>query len=194
MSTPEEIRSRFINDLKSPFDTASVFDRVPDLVFFIKDRVGRYIEANETLVKRCGFKNRSELIGRTAASIFPSPLGQLFTEQDEQVLTTGNSILNHLELHLYPDGSPGWCLTFKEPIHDAGGNIIGISGISRDLRVPAQEKAEYANIAKVVEHIHAHFDEPLRLPDLAKLANFSVYQLDQRLRRLFNISPGQYIT
>ncbi len=194
MSTSEEIRNRFIAELSSPFDTACVFDQVPDLVFFVKDRVGRYIAANETLLRRCGLEDRSQLVGRTATSLFPSPLGELFTEQDESVLTTGISIINHLELHLYPDGTQGWCLTFKEPIRGADGRIIGISGISRDLRVPRQEHEEYQLIAKAVEHIHQHFDEPLRLPELAKLAKLSVYQLDQRIRRLFNITPGQYIT
>lgn len=194
MSPNDELRSRFCEALNSPFDMAAVFDRVPDVVFFVKDRVGRYIAANESLWRRLGLTDRSKILGRTATSLFPSPLGELFSEQDEQILTTGKSILNHLELHLYPDGSQGWCVTFKEPIHGQDGQIIGISGTSRDLRVPRQEHQEYSRIAKVVEHIHQHFDEVLRLPDLAKIAELSVYQLDQRIRRLFDISPGQYIT
>jgi hypothetical protein len=43
-----------------------LFDHVPDTVFFLKDTQGRYTAVNLTLVKRCGFEHKSELIGKTA--------------------------------------------------------------------------------------------------------------------------------
>ena len=32
----------------------ALFDLVPDVVFFVKDGVGRYVAVNHTLVSRCG--------------------------------------------------------------------------------------------------------------------------------------------
>ena len=48
----------------------ALFDHIPDVVFFIKDREGRYLVVNQTLVTRCGRQHKSELIGKTAAD-FP---------------------------------------------------------------------------------------------------------------------------
>ncbi len=43
-----------------------LFDRIPDVVFFVKDLEGRYRVVNSTLVERCGAASKAELIGRTA--------------------------------------------------------------------------------------------------------------------------------
>lgn len=171
-----------------------LFDKVPDIAFFVKDHLGRYVCANQTLAERCGVANKEELIGKTAAEVFPAPLGENFSEQDRKVLKTAESISGQLELNLYTDGSVGWCLTYKEPILDEQKKIIGISGISRDLNATAQKSSTLHEISKVLEHIKENIDKPLRLADLAQMVDMSVYQLDQRIRELYHISAGQCIT
>ena len=52
-----------------------LFDRIPDVVFFIKDENGRYVVVNRTLVQRCGLTEKDALIARTTAEVFPAPLG-----------------------------------------------------------------------------------------------------------------------
>ncbi|MGB1259795.1 MAG: helix-turn-helix domain-containing protein, partial [Akkermansiaceae bacterium] len=179
--------------LDKPLLTEKLFDQVPDIAFFIKDHHGRYVAANKTLVKRCGVAGKDELIGKTADELFPEPLGAAFAEQDQKVLKTALRIQGQLELHLYPDGSQGWCLTYKEPILDQTQHIIGISGISRDLHTPDQND-ELSSIAKVLRFIRENIDQPLRLADLADMIGLSVYQLDQRIRALYHVSAGQCIT
>src|SRR3989338_3573016 len=90
-----------------------LFNHLPNVVFFVKDREGRYVLVNETLLRRCGIASKNELLGRTAEEVFPSPLGASYTAQDRLVLETGAQIRNKLELHLYPGRKQGWCLTFK---------------------------------------------------------------------------------
>ena len=51
-----------------------------------------------------------------------------------------------------------------------------------------------ASIAKVMDYIREHISEPLRLTDIAEVAGLSVYQLDQRIRSLYQLSAGQCIT
>ena len=48
-------------------DLEAIFDLVPDVVFFIKDREGRYVAVNRALVLRCGRREKHELVGRTPA-------------------------------------------------------------------------------------------------------------------------------
>ena len=54
---------------------APLLDTLADVVFFIKDREARYAFVNQTLARRCGFKHREELLGRTAEMVFPERFG-----------------------------------------------------------------------------------------------------------------------
>ena len=80
---------------------APLLNAIPNVVFFIKDRQARYLLANLTLARRCGFKSVSSLLGKTSADVFPSALGQGYTEQDLRVLREGVTLRDQLELHLY---------------------------------------------------------------------------------------------
>lgn len=170
-----------------------LFDRVTDVVFFVKDLDGRYRVVNQTLVERCGARTKSDLLGRTAQDVFPSPLGIRFLEQDLAVCRTGTPVTNQLELHLYPTRREGWCLTDKVPLRVEGA-VVGLAGISRDLQPNEDRATDIAEIAAVLEHIQRAFGTPLKVDDLAAIAGLSVYQLNRRLRILFGITAGQLVT
>jgi AraC-like DNA-binding protein len=173
---------------------ATLFDRIPDVVFFIKDREGRYLAVNQTLVIRCDQSGKSELLGRTTREVFPAPLGNRFFDQDLRVVTSGVPIVQNLELHLYPTRLEGWCLTDKMPLFGAKGHVIGLAGISRDLQSPASEADLFAEIEPTLDHIHSNYGSQLRVEVLAAISGLSVYQLNRRFRAVFGITAGQLIT
>jgi AraC-like DNA-binding protein len=170
-----------------------LFDGVADIVFFIKDAAGRYVAVNDTLAARCGLAGKDLALGRRAEDLFPPPLGEAFARQDRAILAGARGIRDHLELHLYPGGRSGWCLTYKEPIPAKRGGLAGLLGISRDLHLPGAADGGLGPLAAAIRHIHAHFDQPLRLKELADIAGLSTYQFDQRIRALFRVSAGQYL-
>lgn len=172
----------------------SLFDHVPDIVHFVKDSEARYISINKTLARRLGVNDKNLLIGKKASEIFPSPLGDGFSLQDQQIIQTGVGIHGRMELHLYPNGKQGWCLTYKEPIIDHTGKVIGLCGISRDIHSPCEQRNDLATVEKVISYIHENIESALRLPDLAAMVDLSVYQLDQRIRAIYQLSAGQFIT
>jgi len=176
------------------FLATELFDHIADIVFFVKDREARYIEVNQTLADRCGFADKRALIGRKASEVFAPPLGERFEAQDLRVIAEGLSIRGRMELHLYPDGGEGWCLTWKEPLVDAGGAIQGLAGISRDAPALSHPRSVPAALSAALAHIDDHLDQPLRVPDLAARAGLSPFQFDQRLRALFGLSAGQYLS
>ncbi|MDB6051699.1 MAG: AraC family transcriptional regulator [Pseudomonas sp.] len=172
---------------------APLFDVMPGVVFFIKDVQARYVLANQTLVQRCGLKNKSELLGRTAEEVFPSSLGPFYTEQDVQVLSDGVPLDDQLELHLYPGRHPGWCLTYKLAVRDTQGEIIGMAGISHDLQAAQSSHPAYEKLAAVDAHIRGHYDRPISLADLTAIAEMSVAQLERQCKRVFQLTPRQLI-
>jgi AraC-like DNA-binding protein len=192
--TATDLRARFLAALGRPFLGEELFDAVPDTVYFVKDATGRYVAVNRTLLARVGLADRAALIGRTAAEVFPRVLGARFAAQDKAVLEEGNAIHGALELHLYPGGAEGWCLTWKEALRDGRGRVVGLAGLSRDLQPVAGENVQAAGLSRALDHVRDHLDRPLRVPDLAALANLSIYQFDGRVRSLFGVSAGQYVT
>ena len=180
--------------LGRPFPGIELFDRIGDTVFFIKDHEARYVAANDTLARRCGFADSHALIGRKASEVFAAPLGERFEAQDLKVIAEGLSIRGRLELHLYPDGGEGWCLTWKEPLIDAAGAIRGLAGISRDAPALSTSAAVSAALSAVLAYIDDHLDQPLRIPELAARAGLSPFQFDQRIRALCGLSAGQYLS
>jgi AraC-like DNA-binding protein len=180
--------------LERPFPGIELFDRVPDTVFFIKDREARYVAVNDTLARRCRLADKRPLIGRKASEVFAAPLGERYEAQDLKVIAEGLSIRGRMELHLYPDGSEGWCLTWKEPLIDARGIIRGLIGISRDAPALSGSAPVSAALSATLAYIDDHLDEPLRIPELAGRAGLSPFQLDKRIRALFGLSAGQYLS
>src|ERR1041385_207923 len=155
--TPAELKSELFSQLAEPFTGESLFDCLSDSVFFIKNGRGEYVVVNQTLVERCGRREKRELIGRRADELFPPPLGQSYREQDESVLRNGRAILNQLELHFSSAGGRGWCLTNKLPLHDRAGRVIGLVGISKDLQAANERSEDYSRIAKVIQHVQKNF-------------------------------------
>jgi AraC-like DNA-binding protein len=180
--------------LGRPFPGIELFDRIADIVFFIKDREARYVAVNETLAHRCKLADKRALIGRKASEVFAPPLGERYEAQDLKVLAEGLSIRGRMELHLYPDRSEGWCLTWKEPLVDADGAVRGLAGISRDASALSRPDPISEGLSAALAYIDDHLDAPLRIPDLAARAGLSAFRFDQRIRALFGLSAGQYFS
>jgi PAS domain S-box-containing protein len=189
--TPHQ--KEFFEQLADPFSGEELFDSLTDLVYFLKNARGQYMVVNQALAERCGFRHKHELIGRTADQVYPSPLGESYRAQDEAVIRTRQPILNHLELQIYPGGNTGWCVTSKVPIRGRHGAVAGLVGISRDLRATSDTNEDYSSLAAAIGHIHAHYDEPLKIDHLAGMAGLSTYQFEQRIRKIFAITAGQFI-
>lgn len=170
----------------------TLFDGLPDVVFFIKDQGGCYTHCNLTLVRRLGRKQRSEVIGRSPMDVFPSPFGGSYMSQDRRVLA-GELIDNQLEVHLYPNRLPGWCLTFKHPLM-SGAGISGIIGVSRDLGQPDHKHSAIKRLNRVIEHMQRNHGEDIRMQEMAVLAGLSLAQLERHFRRVFQVTPQQHLT
>jgi AraC-like DNA-binding protein len=173
--------------------TEALFDALPDVVFFIKDRLGSYVRVNQTLADRCAGGDKAKLIGKRPAQVYAAALAVSYARQDELVLRTGKCVDQQLELHIYPGGKAGWCLTTKHALRDAEGRIVGVTGISRDLNAPSDKATGFAELASALRYMQAHFAEGLRIEDLATKAGLSVYQFEQRVQRLFQMSPLQLL-
>ena len=171
-----------------------LFDHVPETAFFIKDSEGRYVAVNQSLVERCGLEEKAQLIGRHVREVFPRELAELYASQDRGVLRTGRPIVDHLELHWYAHRRPGWCLTTKLPMRNAHGEIVGVAGISRDLRAPGDSETIPQKLAGTLEYVESHYDESVTPSSLARMTGLPNVRFARLIKRIFRLTPNQLIT
>ena len=183
----------FLQQVASPRFCERLFSHLPDVVFCLKDKERRYQAANPAFSARLGFRDPRKLLGKTAEELFPEHLAGVYREQDQQVLESGREIIDHLELVTNRDGSLGWYLASKVPLHNAAGEVIGLASISRDLGTPSLDDPEFPGLQRVAKHIRDRLDEDLRPDALAAMAGLSTAQLDRRMRRIFQLSTSAFI-
>lgn len=196
-----DLERELLAQLAVPFTGEELFDGLTDVAYFLKDAQGRYVVVNQTLASRCGWADKSKLVGKTPSEVFPAPLGERYQAQDAALLKSGKALLNELELHLHPSGDAGWCLTTKLPLRGKNGVCVGLAGLSKDLH-PASPTAPHGShpdderrerVAEAVRWAQAHLSEPLHVDDLASRAGLSAYQFDQRVRKVFHLTPAQLL-
>jgi AraC-like DNA-binding protein len=171
-----------------------LFDQMPDIAFFVKDASGRYAVVNNSLVARHGLLEKSQVIGKRPRDICPGDYGGIPSEQDAGVLRTGRPLLDHLELHWYTPHRPGWCLTTKLPLRDPEGAIVGLIGISRDVRAPIETNEIPLKFAAALNRFENNLTEPVSASDLAALAGMAPHRFARSMKRFFGLTPSQYIT
>ena len=171
----------------------NLFDALADVAFFVKDRDGRYLSVNTTLVRRCGMRNKQELIGKTALDVHPQALAHTYMAQDRRVIDSGASLSKHLELHLYPTRSRGWCITHKVPLRDESGVIVGLAGTSQDLGLADELHPVYRKIAAIAQHIRENYHANVCMEELAAQAGLSLSRVERLFQRVFHYSPRQLL-
>jgi AraC-like DNA-binding protein len=171
----------------------ALFDRVHEAVFTVKDPGGRYLAMSRSGVERCGLAAKDQALGKTAHDLWPRLMADRYAAQDAKLFETGRPINDALDLTLYPDRRPGWCLTQKVPLKDRTGRVIALACLSTDLPEPSRAGLIDAPFAAAVDFVHEHYAEGLRMEQLAALAGVSLGQFERRMKKVFHLSPGQYV-
>jgi len=172
----------------------TLFDLAPDVAFFIKDAQGRYVTVNDSLVMRHGLKRKSDAIGKYPRDMCPGDFGRIPSEQDARVLRTGRPLIDHMELQWYRPHDPVWCLTTKLPIHGADGAVIGLIGFSRDVRAPVDRQEIPTGFAAALAEFEQELSEDVTSAWLAQRSKLSPQRLARLTKRLFGLTPTQFIT
>ncbi len=171
-----------------------LFDRSPDVAFFVKDSAGRYVAVNDSLLARHGLRSKSQVLGKCPRDICPGDFGRIPTEQDERVLHSGSPLVDHLELQWHRPHDPVWCLTTKLPILDADGAVVGLIGFSRDIRAPVEPLEIPQDFAQALEEFEQSLSPEVTPAWLARRSKLSSQRLARLTKRLFGLTPSQFIT
>ncbi len=119
----------------------TLIDHLPDAVY-VKDTAGRKTVANRADYRNMGRNSEAEVLGKADDELFGREAAARFMADDQQVIRTGEPVLDREEDFLDSQGRQRWLLTSKLPLRDERGQIIGLVGIGRDIteRKRAEEK------------------------------------------------------
>ena len=107
-------------------------EHIPQNVYF-KDRKSRFVRISHSLAKHFGLSDPAQAINKADFDMFSKEHAEQAFADEQEVIRTGQPILEKEEKETWPDGRESWVLTTKLPLADADGNVIGTMGISRDI-------------------------------------------------------------
>lgn len=170
-----------------------LFDLMPDVSFFLKDRRGRFVALNRRGCEFCGVRTEREALGKTDRDFFPRRRADEYLRDDRTVMRSGQAIVNRVESGPEAEGSPRLVMTSKIPLRDSRGRIVGLAGFSRLADQVREHSGIIEGFSKVMAYLHGHSQEAIRSRDLSELSGLSVSQFDRTFRKCFGTSPRQYL-
>lgn len=171
----------------------NLMNRVPGLLFCVKDSDLRYVRVNEAMAGLCGAGRAEDVVGRTAWDFFPPAACAYDEEIDREVMQSRRPALDRLHLTPPAKGRALWLLYSRWPVISATGACTGVTSLSRVLDAPNRRQAIYAKMKQTVDLIDASLCEPVSVRELARRIGLSVSQLERHFADLFGVSPGRYV-
>nr|WP_242523334.1 PAS domain-containing protein [Thiocystis minor] len=129
----------------------AIIDNIPHMIW-LKDREGRFLAVNRAFAEATRHA-AEELLGKTDLDIWPREMAERYRADDADVMATRRQKTIEEGIPNRPEAFE----TFKAPVLDADGSVLGTVGFSRDISVQkeleriqemAREWAESANRAK----------------------------------------------
>lgn len=126
----------------------AILDNIPDIAW-LKDRESRFIQVNEPFGKACG-RSPKDLVGKTDLDIWPNELAERYRADDREVMSSGKR--KQVEEPLSDSGGRNsWIETIKTPIYNVKGEVIGTTGIARDITERKRMEDELARTKHELE-------------------------------------------
>jgi two-component system, NarL family, sensor histidine kinase UhpB len=160
----ERVNTRESLSVREAFLRA-MLDNFPFMVW-LKDTSGRFLAVNQAFVRACGRSRMGEVIGATDFDLYPKELAQRYVDDDRSVMKSKRQ--KEVEEPVVIEGTTRWCETFKTPILDAGGKVLGTTGFARDIterqRMDQELRAQREQLRALAAHAESvREDERVRI-------------------------------
>lgn len=193
MTPAETLKSEFLLRLSPGTHFEVLFDHLPGVSFFAKNRDFRLVAANRAFWERLGANCEAGVIGKNDFELFPERLARKFRADDEQVIATGRPKLKIVELFFNRQGLPDWYFTNKFPVFGRDGSVIGVMGTVQSYTGRKTAFVPHQQIDRAVAYLREHFREPVNLTALARRTGMSVRQFNRRFREVFGTNPRTFL-
>lgn len=108
-----------------------IFEAMPFMAWH-KNIDGKFVYVNQRFADGCG-RSKADILGKTDYDIWPEKLAESYRLADIAVMEEGQS--KFIEEVINDKTGSVWFETFKAPIYDENGIIIGVMGTSKDITI-----------------------------------------------------------
>ncbi|MTW21013.1 PAS domain S-box protein [Allochromatium palmeri] len=142
----EMVEARTLALRQQSHSLQALIDNLPQMAW-MKNREGRFVAVNRVFAESKG-RTPSEIIGLTDYDLWPNEMAERYRIDDAEVMDGGcQRTLEQPSLT-----NPGALYeTFKAPIIDDSGEILGTVGFARDITPQREMEAELARRAELAE-------------------------------------------
>ncbi len=127
--------------LRESYLTA-IIENQPGLVW-LKDLEGRFLAVNKSFALSCGKTLQEEVVGKTDFDFWPVDLAEKYRKDDAEVIRSKAAI--HVEEDIPKKGHSKSFETFKMPILNEEGQVIGTTGFAHDITARKIAEADLIN-------------------------------------------------
>ena len=142
--------------LNSEANLRAMLDNSPYLTW-LKDSGGRYITINKVFADYLRLEDARQAIGKTDLELQPQELAEKYRADDAEVMASRQQ--RHVEESAFNGTATHWVETFKNPIIDERGNVLGTVGFARDIteRKRSEEmlRESEANLKDIFENLRS---------------------------------------
>lgn len=190
---PRAAQSEFFRRLENPAHLLQLLDFLPEVYFFAKDANGRFMLMNEANLRLHGCQQVEQIVGLTDFDFHPRHLAEQYVREDRRVMEAGEALPNQIWLVGNAAGQLRWFISTKTPLFGDGGRVIGVAGVMRDFEQTETLLKPYQEMERVLSYVVEHYSERIRMEELARLVHLSVSQFDRKFKKLFQMTPQQYV-
>jgi diguanylate cyclase (GGDEF)-like protein/PAS domain S-box-containing protein len=121
----------------------ALLDNFPYLVW-LKDTESRFLTVNRHMAQAVGESSVSAMLGKTDADYYPPEFAKHYRADDSAVMASGEK--KYVIEEIITNGARVWHETYKAPIIDANGAILGTVGFARNIS--ARKRSEEAVVMR----------------------------------------------
>jgi AraC-like DNA-binding protein len=186
-------RSEWIVQLSPASHFHALFDHIPGVFFFAKDREGRTMLASRGILELYQMRSENEMLGLTDYELNPAAMAAGYVRDDQRLLAGKVRTIERLELWFDTQGLPDWFVVTKLPLRNLRGRRIGVMGVLRRTADHEKRLPVFQTVSRAVEIIRRDYASPLTIAALAKSCAVSPRQLQRRFQSAFGISPQEFV-
>ena len=140
----------------------TLMEHIPDKIYF-KDVASRFIWLSRETLERFGATNPADVLGKTDFDFFKEEHARQAFENEQEIIRTGQPLVNLEERETWADGRETWVSTTKMPLVNGEGCIIGTFGLSRDITEHKRAEEQLARYAEELRRRNEELEEDLEM-------------------------------